>query len=90
MWTIGDDEPETAKAPLRPDCLGCGEPDLHGDDFCHHCGHAFAHFGGDAGGDIATLEAGEECPICATGELVVLEYGRTQCDSCGYTPRDEG
>lgn len=89
MWTIGDDEPETAKAPSRPDCPGCGEPDLHGDDFCHECGHAFEHFAKDDG-EVTSHALGEECPMCATGELVVLEYGRTQCDSCGYTARDDG
>jgi hypothetical protein len=89
MWTIGDDEPETAKAPTRPDCPGCGEPDLHGNDFCHECGHSFEHLGRE---DLdATSHAhGEECPMCPNGELAVLEYGRTQCDTCGYTTRDEG
>jgi hypothetical protein len=89
MWTIGDDEPQTAKAPSNPDCPGCGEPDLHGDDFCHECGHSFEHLGREdmeAGGHAL----GEECPMCPSGELMVLEYGRTQCDSCGYTARDEG
>jgi hypothetical protein len=90
MWTIGDDEPEaTTKAPTRPDCPGCGEPDLHGDDFCHECGHAFAHFGAEDG-DVASHAIGEECPSCMAGELVELEYGRTQCDACGYTVRDDG
>ena len=88
MWTIGDDNGGAAKAPSRPDCPGCGEPDLHGDDFCHECGHAFAHFG--EGPDVDAVERGMPCPMCATGELAGLEYGRTQCDSCGYTVRDEG
>jgi hypothetical protein len=92
MWTIGDDDEAAGgatRATTRPDCPGCGEPDLHGDDFCHECGHAFAHFGSED----AVLDGepqGATCPICATGELVELEYGRTQCDSCGYTSRDEG
>jgi len=90
MWTIGDDEPEIAKAPSHPDCPGCGEPDLHGDDFCHHCGHSFTHFGANADVDPEAIEHGDLCPTCGTGELVTLEYGRTQCDSCGYTLRDEG
>lgn len=90
MWTIGDDEPQaTPAAATRPDCPGCGEPDLHGDDFCHECGHSFDHLG-RADSDATGHALGEACPMCATGELVVLEYGRTQCDSCGYTPRDEG
>ena len=89
MWTIGDDEPETAKAPSRPDCPGCGEPDLHGDDFCHECGHSFEHLGRE-GDDVMSNALGEECPMCPNGELLVLEYGRTQCDTCGYTARDEG
>jgi ribosomal protein L37AE/L43A len=88
MWSIGDDEPATS-APTRPDCPGCGEPDLHGDDFCHECGHAFAHFGAGHD-DLAADERGAPCPMCASGELAQLEYGRTQCDSCGYTLRDEG
>lgn len=89
MWTIGEDEQGgAAKAPSRPDCPGCGEPDLHGDDFCHECGHSFEHLarGDDDLGD----ELGGPCPMCATGQLAELEYGRTQCDSCGYTARDEG
>lgn len=86
MWTIGDDDP-APRAPTRPDCPGCGAPDLAGDDFCHECGHSFEHF---EAGQAAEAEAGVPCPICATGELVELEYGRTQCDSCGYTARDEG
>lgn len=89
MWTIGDEEPEAPRAASRPDCPGCGEPDLHGDDFCHECGHAFAHFGGEDAG-VQAHALGEACPMCATGELAVLEYGRTQCNSCGYTTRDEG
>ena len=91
MWTIGDDEAPGGSGPAthRPDCPGCGEPDLAGDDFCHECGHAFTHFG--AGDDaIDAVEHGAQCPSCAAGELVELEYGRTQCDACGYTLRDEG
>lgn len=89
MWSIGDDElTTTSSAPTRPDCPGCGEPDLHGDDFCHECGHAFSHFGADAGDP--DDEHGTPCPMCAAGELTQLEYGRTQCDACGYTVRDEG
>jgi ribosomal protein S27AE len=89
MWTIGDDDRGGgASAPSRPDCPGCGEPDLHGDDFCHECGHAFAHFG--SGDEAPETERGHQCPMCAGGELVALEYGRTQCDACGYTARDEG
>lgn len=86
---LGDEEPEATRAPSRPDCPGCGEPDLHGDDFCHECGHGFEHF--TSADDV--IEAGEHgtaCPICAAGELAMLEYGRTQCESCGYTTRDEG
>ena len=30
MWSIGDDEPASTSATKRPDCPGCGEPDLHG------------------------------------------------------------
>lgn len=89
MWTIGDEQPETAKAPARADCLGCGAPDLAGDDFCHECGHAFTHFG-SIDVDVEQAGHGAACPMCATGELAELEYGRTQCDSCGYTVRDEG
>lgn len=89
MWTIGEEEPEAPKAATRPDCPGCGEPDLFGDDFCHECGHAFAHF--STGDDVEGAgERGLPCPMCASGELSSLEYGRTQCDSCGYTARDEG
>ena len=89
-WMVGDDEPETPAAPARPDCPGCGEPDVHGDDFCHECGHAFDHFtsGGDDDGD--GEEQGIMCPSCAAGELVQLDHGRTQCDACGYMVRDEG
>ena len=87
MWTIDDGESET-KAPARPDCLGCGAPDLAGDDFCHTCGHSFAHFGGE--GDPLAEARGAPCPMCATGELTALDHGRTQCDSCGYMLRDEG
>jgi len=86
MWTIGDPEPETK--PSRPDCPGCGEPDLVGDDFCHECGHAFEHF--TAEGDPGAEPHGDGCPMCPTGELISLDYGRTQCDTCGYTSRDEG
>ena len=89
MWTIGDDQPEATKAPSRPDCPGCGEPDLAGDDFCHECGHSFDHLGREDM-EAGSHALGEECPMCASGELMVLEYGRTQCDSCGYTARDEG
>lgn len=91
MWTINEDADgaDTAKAPTRPDCPGCGEPDLHGDDFCHECGHAFAHFG-SVDDELASAEHGAACPMCASGELAELEYGRMQCDQCGYTPRDEG
>ena len=87
MWTIGDDDRSAAQTQSRPDYPGCGEPDLHGDDFCHECGHAFAHFGS---ADHTIAEHGTSCPSCASGELATLEYGRTQCDSCGYTVRDEG
>jgi len=89
VWSIGDPEPEPAATITRPDCPGCGEPDLVGDDFCHECGHAFEHFGA-VGAVLEEAEQGAQCPICAAGELTALEYGRTQCDSCGYTPRDEG
>lgn len=92
MWTIGDDEPEDApKAPSRPDCPGCGAPDLHGDDFCHECGFSFEHLNNqDADSDEDSALGGIPCPTCESGTLVMLEYGRTQCDSCGYTARDEG
>ncbi|MCW2971900.1 MAG: Double zinc ribbon [Thermoleophilia bacterium] len=84
---------DAAAGPVGPsrECPGCGAPDLAGDDFCHECGHAFAHFGGDldsafdAGGG-----RGGNCPTCGTGELVRLDHGRTQCDQCGYMARDEG
>lgn len=91
MWTIGDDDQTTQSTPAvtRPDCPGCGEPDLHGDDFCHECGHAFAHFG-SVDEMVDEAERGMACPMCGAGELQSLEYGRTQCDSCGYTLRDEG
>lgn len=85
-----DGSPFDGSGPARA-CPGCGAPDHAGDDFCHACGHAFAHFGSDldeafdAGGG-----AGGSCPICGTGELVRLDHGRTQCDQCGYMARDEG
>lgn len=79
----------TPTTQSRPDCPGCGEPDLAGDDFCHECGHSFEHFDRAPAGE-GEGHALEECPMCPTGTLVVLEYGRTQCDSCGYTSRDEG
>lgn len=89
MWEIGEEQPETTSTAPRVECPGCGELDVHGDDFCHACGHAFAHFGSvdDA---ISETEQGLPCPMCASGSLTSLEYGRTQCDSCGYTVRDEG
>lgn len=89
-WMLGDEEPQTSSTPTRPDCPGCGEPDLHGDDFCHECGHAFTHFVGDGGLDPVNEERRSACPSCRAGELFELEYGRTQCDACGYTVRDEG
>jgi hypothetical protein len=90
MWSIGDPEPAgETRTPTRPDCPGCGAADLAGDDFCHECGHAFEHFG-SADDLVDAAEHGQQCPVCSAGELVTLEYGRTQCDSCGYTLRDEG
>ncbi|MCW2920291.1 MAG: hypothetical protein JWL76_165 [Thermoleophilia bacterium] len=90
MWTIGDEEPaEQPAVATRPDCPGCGEADEHGDDFCHECGHSFQHLGREDS-DATSHALGEECPMCPNGELVVLSYGRTQCDTCGYTARDEG
>ncbi|MCW2924272.1 MAG: Double zinc ribbon [Thermoleophilia bacterium] len=91
VWTIGDDEPpgEAPRAVTRPDCPGCGAPDLAGDDFCHECGHSFSHFS-SADDIVEEVEHGVRCPICGAGELVTLEYGRTQCESCGYTARDVG
>lgn len=89
MWTYGDADQPATTTTTRPDCPGCGEPDLHGDDFCHECGHSFAHLSSDRDGATAE-DRGSACPACATGELTELDYGRTQCDSCGYTVRDEG
>ncbi|MCW2949084.1 MAG: hypothetical protein JWN41_97 [Thermoleophilia bacterium] len=71
-------------------CPGCGVADLAGDDFCYSCGHAFAHFGATFDDRAATGARGVSCPICHTGELVRLDHGRTQCDSCGFMARDEG
>lgn len=89
MWSIGEDQPERTAQQPRVECPGCGAPDLHGDDFCHECGHGFEHFGwGHLGG--AGAMPSTRCPVCVTGELLELEYGRSQCDACGYTPRDEG
>lgn len=92
MWTFDEREDAPgapAAAAARPDCPGCGEPDLAGDDFCHECGHAFTHFRG-ADEVVREADRGAACPVCPSGELTALEYGRTQCDSCGYTTRDEG
>jgi hypothetical protein len=76
--------------PTR-ECPGCGAPDVAGDDFCHACGHAFAYFGADLDAAFdGGADAGGRCPICGAGELMQLDHGRTQCDSCGYMPRDEG
>jgi hypothetical protein len=90
MWTIGDPEPEQEQRPTRPDCPGCGEPDLAGDDFCHECGHAFTHFGAGSGDPFEDEANASPCPMCGTGEVVALDHGRSQCDSCGYMARDEG
>ncbi len=89
MWSIGSEDSSASGAAARPDCPGCGEPDPHGDDFCHECGHSFAHFS-NVDGDVDDAESGLPCPMCASGQLSTLEYGRTQCDACGYTVRDEG
>jgi ribosomal protein S27AE len=88
MWTIGDDGDEVdvgSTGAAARTCPGCGAADLAGDDFCHECGHAFAHFGADV-----DEPRGEPCPMCATGELMSLDHGRTQCDQCGYMVRDVG
>jgi hypothetical protein len=87
---------ESSHTPFDPDeraarsCPGCGAADRMGDDFCHACGHAFAHFAEVSDfafdGDVHS----DRCAICGTGELVRLDHGRTQCDSCGYMVRDEG
>lgn len=89
MWTIDEGDHGEARAPSRPDCPGCGEPDLHGDDFCHECGHGFEHFArtGDASDGEVQLDP---CPMCPSGELARLDHGRTQCDSCGFMVRDAG
>lgn len=93
-WTLDDhlgssDEESAPAKQTRPDCPGCGEPDLAGDDFCHECGHSFEHLGA-TGVDADDLEHADPCPMCHGGELVALDHGRTQCDSCGYMSRDEG
>lgn len=85
MKITGDELPDESGRLMRAQCPGCGACDLTGDDFCHECGYAFDHFASSEGGG-----RGIACPTCATGELIDLEYGRTQCDSCGYTTRDEG
>lgn len=84
------DESHTEPAAPARECPGCGAPDLAGDDFCHACGHAFAHFGADLDGAIEGGSGGGSCPTCGTGELTRLDHGRTQCDQCGYMARDEG
>lgn len=93
-WTLDehlgrDDEQAGSSTPAsRPDCPGCGVPDLAGDDFCHECGHSFEHLGVSV--EHGDLERGAPCPMCHGGELAQLDHGRTQCDSCGYMVRDEG
>ena len=89
MFSFDQDDEGAVKRTTRPDCPGCGAQDLAGDDFCHACGHSFEHF--------ATSRLDEDddgavdaCPMCASGQLVAHDYGRTQCDSCGYTARIEG
>lgn len=77
---------EASKGPAG-DCPHCGEPDTHGDDFCHECGHSFS-FAGAATADPGDESRGEACPTCLYGEIQQLSYGVRQCDSCGYTARD--
>lgn len=93
-WTIdehlgiGTPHDGDASDPLTPDeCPGCGTPDEARDEFCHGCGHAFAHVRGSSADEADEMHA---CPMCRTGELMRLEHGRTQCESCGYMVRDEG
>lgn len=81
---------DTPATKPTPECPGCGEPDLAGDDFCHECGHSFEHLGAAQTVDGDDDESGgEPCPVCS-GTVVALEYGRRQCDLCGYTARDDG
>jgi len=93
MWSFDEGEALVPEAATRPDCPGCGEPDLCGDDFCHECGHGFGHLAG-GGRDAGLLDEIEgalpPCPVCASGGLTPLDHGRTQCESCGYMVRDEG
>ena len=89
MWTFADTDEDEESTRTR-ECPGCGAPDEAGDDFCHECGHSFAHLEAQGDGDEDDEELGEECPMCGAGEVVALEHGRAQCDSCGYMPRDEG
>lgn len=70
------------------ECPHCGEPDTHGDDFCHECGHAFDFSAGGATAEAGQEVRGEACPTCRYGEIQQLSYGVRQCDSCGYTARD--
>ena len=91
MWTIDDDHGipgEGSRDDTTPRrCPGCGAADRAGDDFCHECGHTFAHL--RSTGDGAEPQ-GEQCPMCPSGELTALDHGRTQCDACGYMARDIG
>lgn len=90
MWSTSSTPNEAETPSNRPDCPGCGEPDTHGDDFCFECGHAFSHLASLVRDTANGEPRATECPQCTGGELMHLDYGRRQCDSCGFTLRDEG
>lgn len=92
IWdTLGGSEPAesgSGSAAATPECPNCGTPDVHGDDFCHECGHAYAYSHRDADAEADDDVQGETCPSCLYGEIIELSYGVRQCESCGYTARD--